>query len=182
MTIETHDIVLATLKDELRSQPGFTWNGWNTAARYCMNNEVELEQGLAWADQAVNRGGGFSALSTKAGLLTKLEREEEANKIMDNALNIASNAELNVYGYTLLNQGKTDKAVEIFKLNTEKHEDDPNVWDSLGEGYAIRNEKGDQKLAIKAFEKSLSLNPPPNVRANSMKYLRQMGVKKYMED
>ena len=32
------------------------------------------------------------------------------------------------------------------------HPNDPNVWDSLGEGYVTRNQKGDKKLAIKALE------------------------------
>ena len=181
MTTATHDIVLASMTNELRSTAGFTWSGWNTAAQYCLRNDVALEKGLAWADQAVNRGGSFTALSTKAGLLTKLDRADEANQIMDNAINIATNAELNLYGYTLLNQGQMDKAIKVFKLNTEKHSNDPNVWDSLGEGYVARNQKGDKKLAIKALEKSLSLDPPANVKANSMRLLRQLEVKKYME-
>ncbi|MEM7368969.1 MAG: DUF2911 domain-containing protein [Bacteroidota bacterium] len=182
MTTATHDIVLASMKDQLRSTAGFSWNGWNTAAQYCLQNGIDLEQGLAWSDQAIGRGGSFTALSTKAGILTKLDRAEEAEQIMGNAMNIATNAELNIYGYTLLNQGKMDKAIEVFQLNVDKHPKDPNAWDSLGEGYANREQKGDKKLAIKAFEKSLSMNPPANVRANSMKYLKQMEVKKYMDD
>lgn len=182
MTTATHDIVLASMKDQLRSTAGFTWNGWNTAAQYCLLNDVELEQGLAWADRAIGQGGSFPALSTKAGILTKLDRAEEGNKIMKNAMNLATNTELNIYGYTLLNQGKMDKAVEVFKVNVDKHPEDPNAWDSLGEGYANRNQKGDKKLAIKAFEKSLSLNPPAGVRTNSIKYLKKLEVKKYMDE
>ena len=120
MTTATHDIVLASMTNELRSTAGFTWSGWNTAAQYCLRNDVALEKGLKWADQAVNRGGSFTALSTKAGLLTKMGKEDEANQIMESALTIANNGQLNIYGYTLLNQGQMDKAIKVFKLNTER--------------------------------------------------------------
>jgi len=42
-----------------------------------------------------------------------------------------------------------------------------------GEAYAA---KGDKKNAIINFKKSLSMNPPPNVKANSEKYLKQLGA------
>lgn len=45
--------------------------------------------------------------------------------------------------------------------------------DSLGEAYAL---KGDKKNAIKNFKKSLTLNPPQNVKDNSQKYLKQLGA------
>ena len=174
--VDVHEIVLASMRDELRSTPGFTWQGWNTAARYCLTNNINHEEAMTWADASIQRGGGFNALSTKSGLLASLDREEEAEKLMANAMNTASNQELNTYGYTLLNQGNMDKAIKVFKLNTEKHPDDPNVFDSLGEGYVKRGADGDKKLAIKAFEKSLSMNPPANVRANSLTLLKKLGV------
>lgn len=182
LTVKTHDIVMASMKDALRSQAGFNWAGWNTAARYALNNDVNLEQGLTWADNAIARGANFTTMNTKAGLLTKLDREEEAAKVREKAIAVATNAELNTYGYQLINQGKKDEAIKVFKLNVEKNPSDPNVWDSLGEGYTTRSQDGDKKLAVKAFEKSLSLDPPANVRANSMKHLKNMGVKKYMGD
>ena len=36
--------------------------------------------------------------------------------------------------------------------------------------------KGDEKNAVINFKKSLKLNPPENVRANSEKYLKQYGA------
>ncbi len=80
---------------------------------------------------------------------------------------------VNSWGYKLLNQNKTREAVEVFKLNVMAYPEDPNSFDSLGEGY-MRN--GDRKLAIKALKKSLSMNPPRNVRENSIKLLKELGV------
>ena len=88
-------------------------------------------------------------------------------------MRVARENELNTYGYTLLGQGEHDKPISVFQLNTQRHPKSPNVWDSLGEGYAT---KGDKKNAIINFKKSLSLNPPANVKANSEKYLKQFGA------
>ncbi|MEP6513087.1 MAG: hypothetical protein ABJA79_04420, partial [Parafilimonas sp.] len=97
----------------------------------------------------------------------------EADKMMNDALASATETELNTYGYQLLGQGQTDKAIEIFILNTKRNPNSPNAWDSLGEAYVT---KGDKKNAIINFKKSLSMNPPANVRANSEKFLKQLGA------
>ncbi|MCB0853467.1 MAG: DUF2911 domain-containing protein [Bacteroidetes bacterium] len=182
VSINTHEIVLASFRDQLRSSPGFSWQGWNTAANYCLNNNINHEEALQWANNAIQRGENFTTMATKSNLLVQMGKQDEADQIMKNALTVATNQELNQYGYQLINQGKLNEAIEAFKINTEKNPDDPNVWDSLGEGYVTRGEKEDKKLAIKALEKSLSLDPPANVRQNSIKLLQQLGVKKYMKD
>ena len=58
-------------------------------------------------------------------------------------------------------------------MNTERFPRSANAWDSLGEAYAT---KGDKNAAIKHFKKSLTLNPPANVKANSEKFLKQFGA------
>ena len=42
---------------------------------------------------------------------------------------------LNSLGYNFLGEQKYEEAVGVFKLNTELHPDDPNLFDSLAEGY-----------------------------------------------
>ena len=97
----------------------------------------------------------------------------EADKIVADALALANENDLNNYGYTLLNQGENDKAIEILTLNTQRNPKSANAWDSLGEAYAI---KGDKKNAIVNFKKSLSMNPSDGVKANSEKFLKQLGA------
>ena len=63
---------------------------------------------------------------------------------------------LNMFGYSLLEQGKPADAVAIFQLNAEQFPGSANVWDSLGEGYLAT---GDRERSIEAYEKSLALDP-----------------------
>ena len=68
----------------------------------------------------------------------------DANKILNDAIGMATENELNLYAYQLLNGGQQDKAIEMFILNTQRHPKSANVWDSLGEGYAIKGDKKNQ--------------------------------------
>jgi hypothetical protein len=167
------DIVMANAEEELKGPAGFTWEGYASAANYALENKVNLEQAVKWADLAVQQNNSFTTLNVKAGLLTLMGKTDEGEKIMKDAVAVATEIELNQYGYQLLNQQQPDKAIDAFIMNTQRHPKSPNVWDSLGEAYSI---KGDKKNAILNFKKSLSLNPPPNVKANSEKYLSQLGA------
>jgi hypothetical protein len=168
------EIVMANAKDELRSSRGFNIEGPISAAQYSLNNNIDLEQGLKWTDQVLNQQpNSFRALITKSGLLTKMGKASDAEKMMKDALVSATEPQINTYGYQLLAFGQTDKAIEIFLTNTQRFPKSANVWDSLGEGYAI---KGDKENAIKSFKKSLSLNPNAGIKANSEKFLKQFGA------
>jgi Protein of unknown function (DUF2911)/Tetratricopeptide repeat len=167
------DIVMANAAEELKGPVGFSWQGFASAANYALMNKTNYGQALQWIDQAIAQNRAFATLNIKAGLLRATGKTDEADKIMDDALAIANENELNAYGYQLLNNGQQDKAIEIFMLTTKRFPNSANAFDSLGEGYAI---KGDKKNAIANFKKSLSMNPPANVRANSEKYLKQLGA------
>ena len=163
--------ILATLDDDLKKL-NVTWKEYNGAANYALKKE-NYDQALAWADKAIEMSPNMTSMMAKANILTAKGDEKSAKKVKMAAIEKGTNAELNNYGYQLLFSGKTGEAVEIFLANTEKNPTDPNVWDSLGEGYYNHGEK---EKAIKAFKKSLSLDPPANVKANSLKILKQMGV------
>lgn len=173
ITFAVDDIVMANAADELKGVKAFDWKAHSSAANYALQNNVNLDQGLVWADRAVSQNKNFTTLNIKSGLLQATGKAEEAVKIKKEALTLATEAELNTYGYELLGMNQYDKAIEILKMATERFPKSANAWDSLGEAYAI---KGDNKNAITNFKKSLSMNPSENVRANSEKYLKQLGA------
>ncbi|MBI5916453.1 MAG: DUF2911 domain-containing protein [Bacteroidetes bacterium] len=167
------DIVLANAEEELKGPVGFNWQGYASAANYSMQNKVKPEMGLQWAEKAVTMNKSFNTLIVKAGLLQQVGKTAEAEKTKAEAMTLGTEAELNQYGYQLVNQTLYDDAIHIMKLNTEKHPESANAWDSLGEAYAL---KGDKENAVKNFKKSLTLNPPEATKLNSLKYLKQLGV------
>ncbi len=170
----TDDIVFANAKAELNGMMGFNWQAYNSAANYALQNNLDLDQAADWVDQSLNRGGkNFATLNLKSNILRKKGNTADADKALKEGLELANEVDLNNYGYQLINQGNVDRAIEILTMNTQRFPKSANAWDSLGEAYAT---KGDKKSAITNFKKSLALNPPPNVRANSEKFLKEFGA------
>jgi tetratricopeptide (TPR) repeat protein len=176
VTIEfaVDDIVMANATEELKSTIGFTPQGFASAANYALQNNINLEKGLVWIDQALQQNQAFNYKNTKSGILRKLGKTAEADQVINDAMANANEVEINNYGYQLLNGGQNDKAIEVLTLNTQRFPKSANAFDSLGEAYAI---KGDKPNAIKNFKKSLSMNPPAATKANSEKYLQQLDAK-----
>ena len=167
------DIVMANAADQLKNTAGFTWRGYNNAANYSLANKVNTAQGMKWANQAILIDSNFDDLNTKSKLLELEGNHAEAEKTWQDAISVGTENELNNYGYQLLNEKQFPKAIEVLKLNTQNHPKSANTWDSLGEAYAL---SGDKKNAIPNFKKSLSLNPTVQTKANSEKYLKQLGA------
>ena len=113
----------------------------------------------------------FNTLFVKAGL-TKATGGDP-NALYDEAAEMANKNQLNFMGYQLMGTGDGELALSYFKTNLKNNPDDPNMYDSLAECY---KHMGQDKEAIKNFKKSLSMNPPQNVKANSLKNLKELGV------
>ena len=167
------EIVIANATEELKGPIGFGWQGYAGAANYALQNKVGMDQALIWIDKALTQNQSFTTLNVKAGLLEAKGQTAEAEKFRKQAIDKATEAELNAYGYQLLGMDKTDKAIEVFLLNTQKNPKSANTWDSLGEAYA---KKGDTKNAIACYKKSLNLNPSEAVRISSETNLKKLGA------
>ena len=159
--------------EELKNTTGFGWQGYASAANYAAQNKTNYDQALKWADQAITMNNSFATLNVKSNVLRAMGKTEEADKMVSDAMAISTEVELNNYGYQLMNNGQIDKAIEVFTLNTKRFPKSANCFDSLGEAYV---KKGDSKNAITNFKKSLSMNPPANVKANSEKFLKELGA------
>jgi predicted negative regulator of RcsB-dependent stress response len=167
------ELVLVNATEELKGPVGFNAQGYSSAANYALQNKINMPQALLWIDQAIAQNNNFGNANIKSGILKEMGKTDEAEKIVKDAIGGSTEAELNAYGYQLLNQGQTDKAIEILTLNTQRFAKSANAWDSLGEACVT---KGDKANAIKHFKKSLSLNPPAATKANSEKFLKQLGA------
>jgi tetratricopeptide (TPR) repeat protein len=158
--VDNHKIVLDTYRDLLTAPPGFNQAAWGAAARYCLNNDINTNEGMTWIDKALSMNGGqnFNNAFVKAGLLSLQGKEDEGDKLLESAKETATENELNMYGYQLMGLNRLDEALEIFKLNIEKNPDSWNTYDSYAE--ALSN-KGDIKGAKEYYGKALEMAPDP---------------------
>lgn len=151
---------LESFRRELRTDKGFTWNAWNQAALFCVQRNTDLEEGLAWADSATNPNvvgdKNFTSLSTKAQLLTLLNRKEEADAVMKEALPLGKINEVHQYARQLITQKKTKEALDVFKLNYDRHPNEFTTNMGLARGYSAT---GDYKKALDYLKKAQAQAP-----------------------
>lgn len=167
-----NELYVAAIEEKLRGTTvGFTHESYLTAAQFCAQNKVKLEQGLAWADYAISDGfvgrEDFTSLSTKAQVLIAMGRDADAEVVMDKAIKhaTASVPAIHQYGRSLLSAGKTQKAMEVFTLNAAKAKTaDEKFTTSVGlaRGYTAT---GDKKNAIKYWEAAIK-SIPENQKQN----------------
>jgi tetratricopeptide (TPR) repeat protein len=154
ITTDTKANTLVYLRRQLRGLPRFSWQGWASAATYCLQNNFDQEEGLDWIEHSLGLSREPQNLMIKAGLLQQLGRTEESNALLGEALSNANEVQTNAIGYQFMQRNEFDRAIEIFVKNTKDHPDSWNVWDSLGEAYAA---KGDAKAAIASYTKALNM-------------------------
>jgi tetratricopeptide (TPR) repeat protein len=152
--VDTKAVTLESLKNELHGLAQFSWQPWNQAAAWCVRNDYQLDQALAWADKSISMQATFPNLRTKAAILEKKGDAKQAEELRARALKLATEADINNLGYQLLQQQKTDEAIAMFRKNVKDHPDSWNCYDSLAEGLAA---KGDTKAAIENYSKALSM-------------------------
>lgn len=146
--------VLENYKAQLRGLPRFGWQGWNQAANWAAQNGIDLDDAAAWADRSIGMNRNFTNLRTKALVLAKKGDTAAADALTKEALSIATEAEINAYGYQLLGQQKVDEAIAMFAKNVADHPASWNTYDSLAEAYAV---KGDKKKALENYTKAMSM-------------------------
>jgi Protein of unknown function (DUF2911) len=158
ISVDSNAVVMASLKAQLRGLPRFGWQAWNQAAQWALQHDVDLDQAMKWADQSITTQTTFANLRTKAAILEKKGDVKAAEELRARAMKIATETDINNYGYQLLGQKKTDEAIAVFRKNIKDHPDSWNTYDSLAEALAA---KGDKKAAIENYSKALAMTTDP---------------------
>ena len=156
LEFDTPSLAMAKIRGDLRHLPGFSWQGWQSAANYCVQSRIEHEDCMAWADRALSMEENFGTLRAKAGLLELAGENEQARALSDKLLDYANEGQTNALGYQFMGRGDVDKAIEIFAKNTRDYPESWNVWDSLGEAQA---NQGMTAEAIANYSKALEMAP-----------------------
>lgn len=164
----TVELYVENLRHELRSSPGFNWQGWDAAAQYALQHGHPAEA-LAWAQSAVSLPfigqEGFNTLTTLSLAQAASGQEAASEETFKKAVNhpAASQFDLHQLGRTLIAQGKPEKALEVFETNAKRH---PNTWPvnvGLARGHSAL---GHYEEAIKYAKKALENAPDDGNRRN----------------
>lgn len=146
---------------ESKNPRGFTSQGLNIAANWCLQNNYQLEKALEWAMMATSPNfpgdpTSFSALANKAGILDKLGKSEEAAAVIKTALPFGSVVQLQQFGRQLLAANKPKAALEVFQFNYNKNPNQFIALTGLARGLSAN---GEYAKALEFANKALPLAP-----------------------
>ncbi len=156
ISVDVKAVALRSIHNQLRSVGGFTWSGYDEAARWCLDNNYNLEEALKWADQSIQGEERFENYLTKSEILEAMGRKKEAETAKNTAFDKANGIQLHIYGRQLQLQNKQDEGFAIFKLNIQKR---PNEWYTHGEVARMAAAKGDFDTALKEMKTAQASAP-----------------------
>jgi tetratricopeptide (TPR) repeat protein len=161
---------------ESQNPRGFTWQGMNIAANWCLQNNYQLEKGLEWATLATGQTfpgnpTSFPALATKAAILEKMGRSDEATAVMKVALPLGNMNDLQQYGRQLISMKKPKAALEVFQFNYNKNPDQFTTLVGMARGLSAN---GEYAKAADYVNKALPLAPNEAVKKSMADMLEKL--------
>lgn len=171
VAVDLNKTVVEGLRKEMQNSPGFYEQNLNGAATFCLQHNVNLDEALTWADNAINMSPTFTNYRLKSQILEKLDKAAEAEKTMTAALDKATVQELHQYGRQLVAEKKPAKAMEIFQLNYKKNGDTWPTHVGLMRGYSAN---GDVKKALEHAQIAVKQAPDDMNRKNLEGYVKTL--------
>src|SRR5271165_2161844 len=130
---------------------------------------IAKEYGWKYTPPKRSAGDVLSLVEAMRGTQAAMQEYQYIKKASPPPYQLDENC-LNQLGYELLFSGRTDDAIQVFKLNVEEYPKSSNPYDSLGEAYM---KAGKKDLAIQNYTKSVELDPKNQNGIDMLKKLKE---------
>jgi hypothetical protein len=150
----TDQTTLANIEAQMKGRGQFTWQAPDEAATFCLTHNLNLEEGLKWADLSISNEERFDNLSTKVDLLKALHKDDDANKTWAKAMEKANSVQLYSYGRRQMNSKKLDEGLNILKEVAKRWPND--IYGHLAQA-RLKSSTGDFPGAAEEMKKAQSM-------------------------
>lgn len=158
VSVDVNKIVQASLNNQLRGLSQYTWDGWDDAATYMVDNKMDLNEALKYEDNSIGNEDRFENEMTKSKILAAMGQKSEAEQAKAKALSLGNAQQLYGYGRQLQREKKQEEAFAVFKQAAQK---DPNNWLSHAGLARIACGAGNYPEATKQMQLALAAAPDP---------------------
>jgi hypothetical protein len=156
------ETTLANIRSELRNTAQYTWEGWNDAAGWCLQNKTDLDEALRWANRSIENEDRFENEMTKSQILGALNRGTEAGVAQKQALDKANAVQLYSQGRQIHLQGHKTEAMEFYKMVVTRF---PDHWIAHLAKSRLAVASGDYTGALKEIQTAVEGCPESNKAA-----------------
>lgn len=147
--VDVHNVVQASLKNQLRNISQYTWEGWDDAANYLLTEKIALDDALTYAGKSIENEDRYDNEMTRARVLKALNREDESAAARKKGLELASPLQVHLYGRQMQAEKRNDEAFAIFRENAQKHPDQWFVHSGLARIYCAQGKYDDAAKEMK---------------------------------
>jgi hypothetical protein len=173
VAVKVNDIVVASIRQQLRGYSQYYWEGWDDAAGYLLANKIDLDEALKDEDLSIQAEERYDNLMNKSRILEALGRKEDAATFRTKALDMANALQLYFYGRQLQADKKQDEALAIFRSTAKKF---PDYWTTHLGLARVYSAQGDFDNAVK--EAKLSLVGAPDANKTALEnYVKRLQAK-----
>jgi len=154
--VNLNEAVVNSLHKQLRGIAQYTWDGWDDAATYLVDNKMDLEEALKYEDNSIQSEERFENLMTKSRILDALGRKAEAATTREKGLAKGSSTQLYGYARQLQTTNHQDEAFALFRAGANKF---PNDWLSHLGSARVDSAQGNFAEAAKEMKASIAGAP-----------------------
>ena len=152
VAVNLNQTVEASLHNQLRGLSQYTWDAWDDAATYMVDNKMDLNEALKYEDKSIQNEERFENLMTKSRILDAMGQKDQAAVARNKALSMGNAQQLYGYARQLQRQKQQDEAFAVFRTMEKKYPGNWLTYAGLGRiacsqgNYAKATE--DMKLAL----------------------------------
>ncbi len=147
--VDVHNVVQASLKNQLRNLSQYTWMSWDDAANYLLTEKIALNDALTYADKSIETEDRYDNEHTKSQVLTALNRKDDSALALKKALELANPLQVHFYARGLQGEKRNEEAFAIFRENAKKHPDQWFVHSGLARIYCAQGKFDDAAKEMK---------------------------------
>lgn len=156
INVDVNKMAVESLHRQMRGLVRYTWDGWDDAATFMLESNLDLEEALKDNDQSLQVEERFDNLITRSRILMAMNRDADATAAQQKALAMATPIQLHDYARQLQALKKQQEAFAIFRMNAEKHPDEWFVHNGLARVYS-----GEGKFDAAAKEMQIAYDTAP---------------------
>ncbi len=138
--VNTHEIVEQNLHNQLRGLAQYSWQGWDDAATYLLQEKIDLDEALTYSDKSIQNEARYDNFMTRSQVLDALGRKEEAATARAKALTMANAIQMHSYARQMQIDGKQAEAFAIYRDNAKKNPDQWIVHVGLSRMYSAQGD------------------------------------------
>jgi tetratricopeptide (TPR) repeat protein len=160
-----NELYVRKLREEMTGQKGFNWLNVTSAANFCANNKLNLEEALGWVQWTIDRNlKYFPVYSAKGNVLAAMGKQAEADGVMKEAINLpdATAAQIVGYGRSLISQSRPKEAQAAMDVAYKRFPSAAVAMAGAARAYAAN---GDSKKALKLMQEAWKAETNPTTKA-----------------